>query len=275
MSTVQRSLPVSRRRIWGVAARHRSAKRGRRRAAHRRTAGPASGQRRGHLSLAGRALTIGTAEQGALNVAAFSTKGMDGQAPASGVMLSWQPPDSPLGLRSGLVVERETLLGSSSVGAFGRMSGSSAFAGVEGQARIGGWQPHAGAEISTVNAAACGGMLDGVSPLATNAFALRAERPLTQGNTLSFSLAQPLSVETGRARLTVPVGRTKDGQVLRRSFAADLEPSGRQIDATGQWRHSLGNGSELRLGGGWTWQPGHDASATPEFSLLAGWRHGF
>ena len=175
MSTVQRSLPVSRRRIWGVAARHRSAKRGRRRAAHRRTAGPTSGQRRGHLSLAGRALTIGTAEQGALNVAAFSTKGMDGQAPASGVMLSWQPPDSPLGLRSGLVVERETLLGSSSVGAFGRVSGSSAFAGVEGQARIGGWQPHAGAEISTVNAAACGGMLDGVSPFATNAFALRGK----------------------------------------------------------------------------------------------------
>ena len=236
---------------------------------------PPPGSDGGHLSLAGRALALGAAGQGALSVAAFSTEGMDRQAPASGVILSWRPSASPLGLRSGLVVERETLLGSSSAGAFGRVSGSSVFAGVEGQARIGGWHLHAGAEIGTVNVAARGGMLDSVAPLATSAFALRAERPMAQGNTLSFSLAQPLRVEAGRARLTVPVGRTKDGQVLRRSFTADLEPSGRQIDATAQWRHSLGNGSELRLGGGWTWQPGHDASATPEFSLLAGWRLGF
>lgn len=75
--------------------------------------------------------------------------------------------------------------------------------------------------------------------------------------------------------MSVPVGRTKDGRVLRRSFSAGLEPTGRQIDLTAQWRHSLGEGSELRLGGGWSWQPGHDASARPEFSLLAGWRHSF
>ena len=236
---------------------------------------PVLGSDGGHISLAGQALTLGTVGQGALGVAAFSTEGMDGQAPASGATLSWQPPGSPLGLRGGLVAERETLLGSTSSGAFGRVSGSSAFAGVEGQARIGGWHLQAGAEIGTVNAAARGGMLDGVSPLATSAFALRAEGPLARGNTLSFSLAQPLRVEGGRARLTVPDGRTKDGQVLRRSFAADLEPGGRQIDVTAQWRHPLGNGSELRLGGGWTWQPGHDASAAPKFSLLAGWRHGF
>ena len=236
---------------------------------------PAFGSDGGHISLAGQALTLGTVGQGALSVAAFSTEGMDGQAPASGATLSWQPPGSPLGLRGGLVAERETILGSTSSGAFGRVSGSSAFAGVEGQARIGGWHLQAGAEIGTVNAVARGGMLDGVSPLATSAFVLRAERPLAQGNTLSLSLAQPLRVEGGRARLTVPDGRTKDGQVLRRSFAADLEPGGRQIDVTAQWRRSLGNGSELRLGGGWTSQPGHDASAAPEFSLLAGWRHGF
>ena len=236
---------------------------------------PVLGSDGGHISLAGQALMLGTAGRGTLSVAAFSTEGMDGHAPVSGATLSWRPPDSPLGLRGGLVAERETLLGSTSSGAFGRVSGSSAFAGIEGQARIGGWHLHAGAEIGTANAAARGGMLDGVSPLATSAFALRAQRPLAQGDTLSFSLAQPLRVEEGRARLTVPVGRTKGGQVLRRSFAAALEPGGRQIDVAAQWRHPLGNGSELRLDGGWTWQPGHDASAAPEFSLLAGWRHGF
>ena len=120
-----------------------------------------------------------------------------------------------------------------------------------------------------------GGILAGVSPLTTSAFTLRAEKKLADEDSLLFSISQSLRVEAGRARLSVPVGRTKDGQVLRSSVSADLEPTGRQIDLTAQWRRSLGDGSELRLGGAWTSQPGHDASADPGFSLLAGWRHSF
>ena len=160
---------------------------------------PPIGSDGGHLSLAGRALTLGTAERGALSGAAFSTEGMNGQASATGATLSWQPPDSPLGLRSGLVAERETMLGSISSGAFGRISARSAFVGVEGKARVGGWRIGAEAEMGTVNATARGGMLSSVSPLTTSAFALRAERKLTGGDTLHFSAAQPLRVEAGRA----------------------------------------------------------------------------
>ena len=236
---------------------------------------PPLGTDGGHLSLAGQALTMAMGDRDELSIAAFSTEGMRRQAPATGAALSWRPSGAPVGLRSGMIAERETMLGSSATGAFGRVSANSAFAGIEGNARIGAWQLGAGAEIGTVRSAVRGGVLSGVSPLTTSAFALRAENKLTAGDRLQISVAQPLRVEAGRARLSVPVGRTKDGRVLRRSVSADLEPTGRQIDLTVQWRRSLGVGSELRLGGGWTWQPGHDASADPDLSLLAGWRHSF
>ena len=89
------------------------------------------------------------------------------------------------------------------------------------------------------------------------------------------SVAQPLRVEAGRARLSVPIGRTKEGQVLHGSLTADLEPTGRQIDLTAQWRRSLTTGGELRLGAGLTRQPDHDAQADPDLSLFAAWRHAF
>ena len=234
----------------------------------------APGLEAGHLALAGQALTLGTARDG-LSVAAFSTEGIRGQNPASGATLSWRPDGSALGLTGGWIAERETALGSSAAGAFGRLSGSSAFAGIEGNARLGSWRLGAGAEIGTVRAAAQGGMLASISPLTTSAFAVGAERTLAGGDGLRFSLAQPLRVEAGRARLTVPVGRTQDGRVLRRSLSAGLAPSGRQIDLTAEWHRSLADGGELRIGAGVTRQPGHDAAADPEFSLLAGWRYAF
>ena len=76
-------------------------------------------------------------------------------------------------------------------------------------------------------------------------------------------------------RLSVPIGRTRDGRVLRRSFTADLEPTGRQVDVAVQWRKPLIEGGELRLGASWTWQPGHDAEADPALSFFAGWLHAF
>ena len=145
-------------------------------------------------------------------VAAFSTEGLGREAPVSGGVLSWRPEGAPLGLRGGLVGERAGLLGSRTAGAFGHLAAGSAFAGIEGSARIDGWRLGAGAEIGTVNASADGGLIADVSPLTTSAFALQAMRPLgVDGGTFTLSLSQPLRVETGRARLSVPVGRTKGG----------------------------------------------------------------
>ena len=212
---------------------------------------------------------------GGLRLAAFSTEGMSGRAPVSGATLAWRPPDAPVGLRAGLVSERETLLGSSTAGAFGRLAAHSAFAGIEGGARIGPWRVAGGAEIGAVHARPRGGILTAVSPLTTSAFAVAAERGLAAGGRLRVSVAQPLRVEAGRARLSVPVGRSHGGDVLRRPVAAALSPSGREIEIAASWRRELAAGGELRLGARWTGQPGHAANAEPELGLLAGWRARF
>ena len=234
-----------------------------------------SGGDGGHLALAGSALALGTSAESGLGFLAFSSEGVRGRDPASGAALSWRPGNGRLGVTGGWVGERETVLGGSAAGAFGRLSGASAFAGVEGKTRIGTWQVGAGAEIGTVRAAARGGMIARLSPLTTSAFAVAAERALPNGDGLRFSLSQPLRVEAGMARLAVPVGRTLDGTVLRRRLTAGLAPSGRQIDVAARWRRTLADGAELGIGVGWTRQPGHDAASDPELSLLAGWRYAF
>ena len=236
---------------------------------------PSLGGNAGHLSLAGRALVLSTAGQGMLNAAAFSTEGLDGQAPATGVTLDWWPKGALLGVHGGWVGEREALLGSRAAGAFGRMTADSAFAGIEARARVGAWRLGAGAEVGTVSTSVRGGLIADVSPLITSAFALQAVRPLNDGDTFTLSLSQPLRVEAGHASLSVPVGRTKDGLVRRRPVTADLVPTGRQIEVTAQWRWMLSTGGELRLGAAWTRHPGHAASAEPDLTLLAGWRHTF
>ena len=236
---------------------------------------PGLGNGSGHLSLAQRALTIGAAERRGLSVTAFSTEGLDGRAPVSGATLALRPKGSLLGLRGGLVGERESLLGSHAAGAFGRMAAASAFAGVEADARVGQWRLGVNAEVGSVNASVQRGLIADVSPLTTSAFALRAKRTLANQGTLTLSLSQPLRVEAGRVRLFIPTGRTKDGVVRRDSMTADLVPSGRAIEVAAQWRQPFAGAGELRLGAAWTRHPGHAASADPDLTLLAGWRHIF
>ena len=229
----------------------------------------------GHLSLAGRALGLSTAGQAGLVAVAFSTEGLDGQSPVSGATIAWRPEGALFGLGGGLVGEREGLLGSSVAGAFGRMAAASAFAGVEASERIGAWHLGANAEIGTVNASVQGGLISDISPLTTSAFALHAARSWADTGTLTLSLSQPFRVEAGKARLSVPIGRTKDGYVRRSSVVADLVPTGRQIEVAAQWRQALATGGELRLGVAWTRHPGHAAAADPDLTLFAGWRQTF
>ena len=233
---------------------------------------PAAG---GHLSLAPRALTARVSQLEGFRFAAFSTEGMDRQAPASGALLSWSPSRMPLSLRGGMLAERKSLLGSTAGGAFGRLSADSAFVGIAGSMRFNAWRLGADAEFGTVNTAVRGGLLAGIPPMMTSAFTLRAERRLVDGSALLISVAQPLRVEAGRAELSVPVGRTKDGKVLRQPVSARLVPTGRQIEVAAQWRRPLTAGGEFRLGASWTRQPGHNVAADRELRFLAGWRRAF
>ena len=235
-------------------------------------ASPTSGTVGGHLSLAEQAPAVRIQGRNGLGFAVFSTEGMEGRSPASGAMLSWQQPDAPIGLRGGWLSERESMLGSRSTGAFGRLGSGTGFLGLKGRTQLGGWWLDASAELGFAYASTRGGMLAGVSPLLSSAFAMRAERQLGERDWLRFSISQPLRVESGHARLSVPTGRTPDGRVLRRPVSVDLSPSGRQIDVSARWEKRLGGGGSVRVGATWTLDPGHEAAASSDVMLLAGWR---
>ena len=225
----------------------------------------------GHLAIAERALTLTLADRDALSGTVFTTEGAAEQPPASGAALAWRPAGSPLGLHAGWMHERETLLGSSATGAFGALSADAAFVGIEADAELGGWRIGADAEVGTVHSAPRGGIVTGISPLTTTAFTLHASTAFAGDGSLRLSVAQPLRVERGRAALSVPAGRTKAGAVVRSPVAADLAPSGRQIDVAVQWQQPLSIG-EVRLGAVVTHQPGHRAATAPELMFLSGWR---
>ena len=227
-----------------------------------------------HLALAEGGVKATLAGQGGLSAAAFTTKGDPGQKPAVGAALSWRRAGLPLGLRAGWIGERETLLGSVGEGAFGDLAGDTAFVGVDASTGLGRWRIGANAELGMVTPAARGGLVTRVSSLATSAFALHATRTLAGSGALRVSVSQPLRVESGRASLTVPAGRTKAGAVLYDSVPAELAPSGRQMDIAGQWHRPLGKG-ELRLGAVYSQRPGHSETAGPETTFLAGWRRDF
>ena len=227
-----------------------------------------------HLALVEGGVKATLAGRGGLSAAAFTTKGIAGRMPAVGATLSWQRAGSPLGLRAGWIGEPETLLGSVGEGAFGALAADTSFVGVDAHTEVGGWRIGANAELGMAAPAARGGLIRRVSSLATSAFALHASRALAGAGALRFSVSQPLRVESGRASLTVPAGRNKAGAVRYSTVPADLAPSGRQMDITGQWHRPLGKG-ELRLGAVYSHRPGHREAADPELTFLGGWRWEF
>ena len=229
----------------------------------------------GHFVLARNATTLTLTGANGMAATAFTTSGFAGRAPTSGAALSWRPFDVPVGFRAGWMNERGTLLGTAAAGAFGSLSADAAFAGIETGFEVGTWRLSADAELGTAIPRLRGGMMTRMSSLTTSAFALHATRRLTNGGAVRVSVSQPLRVEEGRATLSVPIGRTKSGAVLRSSLAANLTPSGRQMNVSAQWRHPLADRGELRFAATWMRHPGHSADAAPGLRLLAGWRFAF
>ena len=233
--------------------------------------GTSSSEIAGHLAFDGASLIAVLPAAASLTATAVTTDGIAGQAPASGAALSWRPREALVGLRAGWMGEERTLLGTASSGAFGSLAGQAVFTGIEANAEFGPWHLGATAEIGSVSARPRGGLVREISPLATSAFALHANRSTADGSAWRLSLSQPLRIESGHALLDVPTGRTKAGNVVRNVLSADLEPSGRQVDLALQWWQPLNLGV-LRVGATLSRQPGHRRSAAPAWTLLPGWR---
>ena len=209
-----------------------------------------------------------------LSATLLTTEGLARQEPASGAALTWRAPEAPMGLRAGWMGERQTLLGSEADGAFGGLVAHAVFAGLEADTELGRWRLGGTAEIGTVNAQARGGVFQDISSLATSAFALHATRHHEDGSAFRVSLSQPLRVESGRALLALPSGRTTAGAVIRSTLASDVEPGGRQVDLALHWQQPLALG-ELRLGATLSHNSGHRENAEADLVLLSGWQHRF
>ena len=227
------------------------------------------------FDLAGNAATFSYRTPGGLEAAAFAASGPAHERNESldtgGLTLVWRPPDSGLGARLGWLREGDSALGSRADGAFGRLSADSLVAGVEAETSLGGWRLAAEAEAGVSRIHAGGGMITGFSEVTTSALALSARRPLGARDALAFSVSQPSRVESGSARLSLPVGRTWSGTILRRPVSADMAPSGRQIDASARWRRADVWKGDLSVEAIWSRHPGH-ARKGSELGLLAGWR---
>ena len=235
-----------------------------------RPAGPEGG----HFTLADNATTLTFTGSNGMSFSTFTASGFAGRSPTSGVALAWRPFDVPVGFRAGWLAEQATLLGTMATGAFGQLSADAAVTGLESSFEIGSWHLAADAEIGKAHPQVRGGIITRMSSLTTSAFAFNATRQLANGGLIRIALSQPLRVEGGRVALSVPIGRTKDGAVLRQAVSADVAPSCRQIDVSGQWYYPLVNG-ELRFDAAWMHNPGHNANADPAVRLLAGWRFEF
>ena len=227
------------------------------------------------LNLAGAAATMTLSTRDGLEATAFTTGHLPGRRTREmGALLAWRPPDGSFGVRAGWLGEDESALGSTADGAFGRLAADTFVTGFEAAAALGGWRLAADGEIGVVAAHADGGLIDGLSPLLASALSLRADRRLTERDGMTLSLSQPLRLENGSARFTLPVGRTGNGRVVREAVSAALVPSARQVDLAARWRRTGLFGGALQVEAAASHNPGHTAAA-PTLSLLAGWRAEF
>lgn len=234
----------------------------------------------GHMGLAPHTATT-QARLGNTVLAAFASAGSGGEAgvhrmdgDTHGITLAWRPADKAASLRAGWIGETGALFGSSAEGAFGRLSSSLNFVGASGAFDAGGWRLDAAAEFGRATPDAAGGMLaDGGKGASSTAFSAAAARAFGNG-TLRLSVRQPLRIESGRLRASLPVGRTPEGAVERRQVPVGLAPSGRQVDFGIDWTEAVAPGAIWKAGAIVSHEPGHNAGRGPEVILLAGLRVG-
>ncbi len=217
---------------------------------------------------------------GAVALSAFASisSAMEGAqtvgADARGVAFAWRPAGGPALLSAGRLEEAETFLGGRAEGAFGGLSSSIDFVRAEAGFKTGGWRLDMAAELGGAVPEVEGGLLaDAGRDAFSTAFSVVATRRLGK-RSLRLSVQQPLRVESGRLDLSLPVGRTPEGAVLRERVPVSLEPSGRQIDFGIDWTEPLGSEAAWRVGAVLSRNPGHEARRATKAVFLAGLRIG-
>ena len=97
---------------------------------------------------------------------------------------------------------------------------------------------------------------------------------LMSGDRLTFSLSQPLRIETGTVELNRPVARVADGSIVNEVSSADLSSSGRQLDLGFAYEANLPNSAALSFGIKHALNAGHVAGQSGT-GVMFGYRQGF
>jgi len=191
---------------------------------------------------------------------------------------SWED-GAVLSVHLGSLAEQTSLLDSTGGGALALDGAATNFLGVGARIPVGervalfGQLSYGATSPSRAN----GGLITEVSRLHSMAFAggLGYADLLASGDRFAVTIAQPLRVEAGRASFDLPVGRTFEGEILRRREEVDLAPDGRELDLELAYRRALSSGRAFSLSWLTQLQPGHDASAPPAHAIALKWRTRF
>ena len=74
------------------------------------------------------------------------------------------------------------------------------------------------------------GILKDFEELTSSSFSMGLFKETIDKGIIGMQISQPLRLEKGTASFQLPVGRTRDRNVLFENFIYDFSPSGRQID---------------------------------------------
>ena len=236
---------------------------------------PLNGNKNGHLSLAEDSITLGFRGINGTAVTAFTTHGISGVKPVSGIAFSWRPNRRNLIFDTGWLTEKSSLLGTDATGGFGRFTSNSIFSGIRTEFGFNDWQITATAEMGMAVPNYQKSIIRRVTPLLSSAYKVSGKRHFENGGSFSISLSQPLRVEKGKTSLSIPVGRTKAGEILFSQATADMTPSGRQSNLAFEWYQPTARNNEILLNTTWIHEPGHSKSVNDELRVMAGWSSKF
>ena len=185
----------------------------------------------------------------------------------------------------GLLSESERLLGAGAEGAYGPFAGRTWFSRFLVERDFArGLKLMALAQAGYTSGEAGRGLFRGTRGVLSSAFGAGLQWDSTavgKPGRAWLMVSQPLRNESGGLYMDYPIGRTRAGDVLRKTAWIGAEPSGRQIDLT------LGYGTALpsNAAGGTDWRirieawrsfrPGHRAGARPGNALYLAVSRGF
>jgi hypothetical protein len=114
------------------------------------------------------------------------------------------------------------------------------------------------------------GLISDWSTVATESFGLGllVDDLAETGDRLSMMIGQPMRAEDVSARISVPVGRTEDGQVLTDTRRVDLAPTGREIALETTYQFALDdNDASFEAGAFVRFNPNHAPNAEPDVGI--------